>query len=163
MKLSRSIRDTGSLRSRAGYLDHEPLCFVQAFDLREEIQEARGDTSPIGGDAHVAVIRNVMERERCCEKFIKWQQGFPPKEHREMLDRQWMIDREDRRALESHEWQERQEEKAEARHQEQLAQLRSIHTQEMLVVGGLVTLTIVVITLVGAAIEARWIPKYFGI
>ncbi len=44
--------------------------------------------------------------------FTKWQQGFTPKEHREMLDRQWMLDREERRDKEMREWQEAQGKKA---------------------------------------------------
>ena len=40
-----------------------------------------------------------MNQERECTFFTKWQQGFTPKEHREMIDRQamlkWQTERED--------------------------------------------------------------------
>ena len=33
----------------------------------------------------------VISTKRCCKSFIKWEQGFTPKEHREMVDRRSMV------------------------------------------------------------------------
>lgn len=30
----------------------------------------------------------MVTNERLCESFVKWEQGFSPKEHREMMDRE---------------------------------------------------------------------------
>jgi hypothetical protein len=43
---------------------------------------------------------DILEQERICSEYEKWQQGFTPKEHREMLDRQWMLQQEHQHRLE---------------------------------------------------------------
>ena len=53
--------------------------------------------------------------------------------------------------------------KAEERHKDQLETIKGIHKKELLYFGLGVTLAILVVTVIGAAIEARWIPKWFGI
>lgn len=74
------------------YVD-EPMCFVQAFPLQGEMEMD-------GSDAILMVIR----KDRECDSYTEWQQGFTPKEHREMLDRKRMIEREDTRDKEQREW-----------------------------------------------------------
>jgi hypothetical protein len=37
-------------------------------------------------------LHNVISQERDCKGFVEWQQGFTPKEHREMLDRKWQME-----------------------------------------------------------------------
>jgi hypothetical protein len=75
-----------------------PICFVQRYNLRSELVGS-GKPKPD------AVLR-ILTAERGCDTsednigFVTWQQGSTPKEHREMLDRQWMIAREDRRDAE---------------------------------------------------------------
>jgi len=53
--------------------------------------------------------KTVFSKERPCESFTRWQQGFTPKEHREMIDHQamvkWQAEREDTDRL----WREKQE------------------------------------------------------
>ena len=61
-----------------------PICFARAFPMEEEIV-----TSASSKDNGIITVIN---RERQCPYFVKWQQGFTPKEHREMLDRQLMLD-----------------------------------------------------------------------
>ncbi len=83
-----------------GYLEgqptsrHEPLplCFAQVCDLKAEFKKA----DKMGSPGYVA-LDSVIHMERDCSDFTPWQQGFTPKEHREMLDRQEWRD-----------WQERQ-------------------------------------------------------
>lgn len=60
-------------------------------------------------------------------------------------------------------WREEQETKAEERHQREMETIRTINKTQMWVMGGLVTLIIVLVTLLGGAMEASWIPKWFGI
>ena len=60
------------------------------------------------------------------------------------------------------EWLECQEDKLEERHMEQMATLKGIHKRELIWYGVGVILTMIIITIVGAAIEAQWIPEWFG-
>jgi hypothetical protein len=77
----------------------EPLCFVQANDLRKEFWETTHREHPTYQIVDSDSIVEVLLRDRECKDFVKWQQGFTPKEHREMLDRleqrRWQEGRED--------------------------------------------------------------------
>ncbi len=67
--------------------ERSPICFATAWDLRDEVTEANPDE-----------LLRVFQRNRDCSSFTPWQQGFTPKEHREMMDRerarQWQAERE---------------------------------------------------------------------
>mgnify|MGYP001618254105 CR=1 FL=1 len=91
-----------------------PICFVRAWNLFEEF-----NLGPNPGYATLApdLVWKVITKPRPCANsesklgFVKWEQGFTPKEHREMLDRERLLklqfDREDADRL----WRERQEER----------------------------------------------------
>ena len=86
--------------------ERAPICFAQSVDLQAELLGALEPDYPprtakrsemldaIRGD----LILELLHRERPeCDSgdiFTRWRQGLSPKEHREMLDRQWMLDRE---------------------------------------------------------------------
>ncbi len=80
-----------------------------------------------------------------------------------MLDRQFLIEREDRRDKEDKEWCKEQEERADGRHGEQLKVIQRIHKREMIIVAVGVTIVILIITVLGAAIEAGWFAPFFGL
>ena len=84
-----------------------------------------------------------------------------------MLDRQWMVEQQEKTRLAQQEWQDGQEEKAEQRHTQQLEQLERLHKSEMKIVGGWVIFAIAIITVLGAimggAIEAGWFVRWFGL
>jgi hypothetical protein len=116
----------------------------------------------------------LFDRERKCGEFADWQQGFTPKEHRELIDRQKLLEREDnwqkfqaQMAEDDRKWREEQEIKAEERHKRELQTIRDINKTQMWVMGGLVTLIIVLVTVIstilGGAIEAGWVSEWFGI
>ena len=65
---------------------HEPLplCFARCHDLQEEFKNVPGEDKAVPGGVHRVIIK-----ERQCDAFTEWQQGFTPKEHREMIDRRW--------------------------------------------------------------------------
>jgi len=118
------LRERGGIAPSAGKvpdLSGYPLCFANAADLRSEYSLVtsegmapepdsatyaellyRGEESQkVGGvatDNEFLLRWKVMHRERVCSAFAPWQQGFTPKEHREMVDR-----------LKLQEWQERQQ------------------------------------------------------
>lgn len=148
-----------------------PICFTMeanlAIDIGDELMSMNPAKYGTGGKINFegfaqaqtiesaqarTALDNVLRRDRTDEcEWIRWQQGFTPKEHREMLDRKQLMEREDRRDTEQRDWQERQEQRS-----ERLADKR--HTRELWIIGGLVTVIVVLATLLGAAIEADWIP-----
>ena len=98
-----SISD-GMTMSHGGGFGATPLCFANAANL-----PAEADTTEYDGE-HPSISHNVqptlkvitMERE--CTAFTAWQQGFTPKEHRDMLDRQRSIDREAQQRRSDRRW-----------------------------------------------------------
>jgi len=72
-----------------------------------------------------------------------------------MLDRQWMIEREDRRDREMREREDR-------RDGEMKDWQGKLHRRGMWILGGIVTIAIVLATILGGAIEAGWIPNPRG-
>ncbi len=66
--------------------ERRPLCFA----MSEQIGVPKDDYSPLDFKEHI-------HEKKDCKEFTEWQQGFTPKEHREMLDRQEFRD-----------WQEKQ-------------------------------------------------------
>ncbi len=69
-----------------------PLCFARQPYLRNAIKKI--DEQKNRNDE----VRRIINQEIDCKGFTDWQQGFTPKEHREMLDRerllQWQSERE---------------------------------------------------------------------
>ena len=116
--------------------------------------------------------------------WTQWQQGFTPKEHREILDRQWVIEfqaeREDRERTyradredadlefrekseaEIRDFREHQERQADNRHSDALKQARMQHNKEMWIVGGAVTIAIAIITLFAAVVERGHVWPLFS-
>jgi hypothetical protein len=74
-----------------------PVCFMQVIDLRYEFKNDTPQITP------------VIQQSRECNEFVKWKQGFTPKEHREMIDRQWMQKHQEEHEKADKEWREKQE------------------------------------------------------
>jgi len=79
--------------ARTGYRLHDsvPICIKGAFPLLEEtisVFRRRGvnptDAAKLGRNPGGPEVFDVIDRERECAVFTKWQQGFSPKEHIEM-------------------------------------------------------------------------------
>jgi hypothetical protein len=123
-----------------------PLCFDLQFPLADELGEKFFD-------APVPAVLEVIRKNRDCPAFTPWQQGFTPKEHREMLDRekmlQWQLDREEEdRRWRDEQRREDQRWRAEQRKHEGRWQLR-----QLIVFGGFVTCVSVVTQIVAAFIQ----------
>ena len=119
-----------------------PEPFESEFSAREH--------NPTREDVHAF----LWERRKCfpTEARHGWtehQPGLTPKEHREMLDREFRVKREDARDADQRDWQERVqarvEEKADKR-----------HTRELWIIGGVVTTIVVLATILAALIEVTW-------
>jgi hypothetical protein len=112
---------------------------------------------PGQGLGDTAVFAEIL-RERSCDGFTEWKQGFTPKEHIEMLDRQWLIEREDRRDAEMRAREDRRDEET-RRLQERL------HNRELWILGGVVTFALIAGSIIAAVIEAAvsrgWQPGWW--
>jgi len=98
-----------------------PICFVRSYNL---INECKPEISP-------QKVSQVLNNDRPCKEFMKWQQGFTPKEHREMIDRQKLLEYQSQQRKEDKHW-------------------RII---ELIVLGGIATLVAGGFTLLGAWIS----------
>jgi hypothetical protein len=90
-----------------------PICFARKIPLAKMAYERLGEMEKLP-DVKFGLsdgVLGIIQQERICSEFIKWIPGSTPKEHREMMDRERMLQREDRRDREQREWQERQERK----------------------------------------------------
>lgn len=77
------------------------LCFARKYNLASEVQP--------GHTGAAAAMFPVIRKERECDAFTDWKQGFTPREHREMLDRDRMLRREEERDAKDKVWQEKQQ------------------------------------------------------
>ena len=154
--------------------DGVPLCFARVFDLAEEFNEAdqnrarraneiaqaeeearlrQGLRPRIGivteseADRKSEAARTVTARERDCVVFTPWRQGFAPKEHLEMLDR------EERRR-----WQEEQRAADLRWREQQRREDKWWRVIELIVLAGIATLIAGGFTLLGAFIQRGTAP-----
>ena len=74
----------------------KPVCFMRVAWFREQMDEVPNDAYPD--------LSPVIHADHPCDEFTEWHQGFSPKEHREMLDRQFLFDAEERRRKEDKAW-----------------------------------------------------------
>lgn len=108
-----------------------PICFMRAPDYK-------AIPFSLWPDKDKDKVRSEIQRERDCEFFTHWQQGFTPKEHREMLDR-----------IEILNWQaEREQKDREFREREQLSNKRY----------RIVELVLVIVTII-AVLSAAFIER----
>ena len=91
VEVEKVFRDKGTppikyVAGRNPYICQEtvPICFVQANDLKHEAIGFGGKEAP-----DIVAIGHIINKGRKYSSFTKWQQGFTPKEHREMIDRKW--------------------------------------------------------------------------
>jgi len=152
-----SISSGGLGANRSGGLDFPyrttPICFVMEFDLLAEHLKTGPDYGQM--DVSGELAKEIISKERHCAAFTKWHQGFTPKEHREMLDRQWRIKHEDdvREAV----WKrEDARDKTQADdHSDLMKTMKSQHRWQLFWFG----VAVVVATVAGSMIQAGWITK----
>lgn len=78
-----------------------PICFKQAPDFKF-IPYSQGVT--LQRDKASKQVYDEIQRDRECEFFTKWRQGFTPKEHQDMLDRELRIKLDEKRRTEERRW-----------------------------------------------------------
>ena len=91
-EVGEETRKTGGFRvfqreregARPFYVTTGPRCFVMRHDLPAEVKEA-AEQIPQESRDYTAINLPVLQRERVCDGWCRWNQGFSPKEHKEML------------------------------------------------------------------------------
>jgi hypothetical protein len=70
----------------------KPICFERAFPISSNWNDTDGDQEN---------IKRIVDEQRQCPSFRKWQQGFSPKEHAEMMQQEALLAWQDRQAASS--------------------------------------------------------------
>jgi hypothetical protein len=87
---SKYFRDNGKPENVTEvYSEYQPQCFVQKFDLAKEAKD---------GQEYRTVVKGVIKKDRTCNVTTPWIQGFSPKEHKEMLLTESMLETQRRHA-----------------------------------------------------------------
>ncbi len=165
----------GKVPPLSGY----PLCFAVSARLVAEYRPIRdGDLAAPdpdadtlawllykGDDAHrddpqtandEYILRwQVMHRERECAAFTRWIQGFTPKEHREMLDRQWQLDFQERREDADRRWRDKQAVEARKWREEQSRREEKRYWLQLIGTAVVATLVLALTQLLGSWMQAE--------
>jgi|SRR3972149_4593907 len=144
------FRATGVPDVGGGQHRQVPLCFMRVVDFRDEFEL---NNVALREHPPENLVKDVINKERPCNQVTAWKFGFTPKEHREMLDRQWMLDFQTKRENEDREWREHQEQEASKRWQQAEERADKRHTKELWIIGGVVTVAFSAVQLVAAVIE----------
>ena len=100
LEVEEATRIIGTILS--GYIGN-PICFAGAFHLESERIMAQK-----GGLSRTDSLVAILQEQRDCDKFTQWKLGSTPREHQEMLDRQWMLEFQEERRKADKEWQSKQ-------------------------------------------------------
>ena len=118
----------------------------------------RADAVRAGEPTNESDLVSALQAPWDCDDFYEWQSGRSPAEHREVLDRQRLLDREDQRDREM-----REREDARDRRIRELQE--RLHNRELLILGGIVTVLIVASTVVASIVEGAisrgWEPTWW--
>ena len=105
--LEEARRDASGLIKEIQYEFHQgkniqPLCFVNRVNLPFAYTEVQMSTQYLIDNE--TKINIVLKKERDCDLFREYQQGFTPKEHREMMDRERFQEWQDKQRKEDKRW-----------------------------------------------------------
>ena len=82
-----------------------PVCFVRSINIKEEAKLLWHDDKRKRDEPDWSgYVKKIINAERECKPFTEWHQGFEPKEHQEMLDRQWQLDYQAKREKEDRDY-----------------------------------------------------------
>jgi len=150
-----------------GYKEYHnyPICFVMAYDLMPEVEQAVLKQTIDQSDDWGKYVLEVITRERDCPTkhdklgFTEYQQGFTPREHREMLDRKWLLDFQAKREQEDKQWREEQRRSDLQWREEQDKKAEKRHRWDLIILGIVVTIIVSFATVASALIQrGSWLP-----
>lgn len=151
------------------YYDGNPVCVAGKRNF--QILNAYDNLYHQDGFGWLKVLREDMS-EQCAEDFIRWVPGLSIKDHKEMLDRKYMTEREDRRDAEMRTREDErdarvaarddaQDRLAQERHDEQMKQLRGQHWRELFVFGLLIGVATLCAAILDGAVSRGWQPGWW--
>jgi hypothetical protein len=123
------------------------LCFARQPYLGDATKNIKDRDNPF------EEVKAIVQRDNDCKEFTDWQQGFTPKEHREILDRQRQLDFQVKREKEDKEWRNEQRLKDLEWREEQDKKAEGRHRVDLIVIGIIATIIIAVATILAAFIE----------
>lgn len=92
----------GFTNNAIGYFAQDaPQCFVRAVNLDREFQMQ-------GGTPENAILA-VINKDRDCNKWVEWQPESSPKEHRETIERDRTLERQERKEKDDRVWMAQQQ------------------------------------------------------
>ena len=138
---SRELRDAEEALRKSGknlyHLSHDHKSKVYVYEVPPLCTELQTEFP-----MEEQPIFEAIQQERECSAFTLWHPGFVPKEHREMLDRDRML-----------QWQREREDEDRRWREEQRKEERYWRLIELVVIGGFVTFVLVVAQIVAALIQ----------
>ena len=90
------VHPTGAPTSLYTMFSELPICFVRRYPLGDEFVAEKKNYPGVSRDSKgvaIGIRKEVIQRERTCEKWTKWTQGFTPRDHLEMLLNEESLDR----------------------------------------------------------------------
>jgi hypothetical protein len=121
-----------------------PVCAEDKIDFFDVLQSRKTYSPP--ATVTPDEIVGMLGEERECHTWVQFNQLLTPKEHREMLDRQWMYEQEEKRITEDRKW----------RSNERMW-THIWHVIDLLVLGVMVATA----TIVAGAVSRGWAPGWW--
>lgn len=166
-ELDEDFRESGLHRNA---LFGDPLCFMRRrligpeYDGHVVEYQANNDDEIRADYWYQELWIDLLHLPIPCSDFTPWKQGFTPKEHWEMLDRQWRLEferkgledaakREDARDAAMNKREDARDLTAETWHNQNLKVLQGQHRIDLLVFGGLIAAATVASGIVGGLIS----------
>ncbi len=85
-----------------------PICFLRKFELEQEYRKCQSPGHP----NEPKDFSTVINSQRQCDGFVKWVQGFSPREHHEIIEETELRENQREREEADCTWRERQAEQA---------------------------------------------------
>lgn len=129
-----------------------PFCFVNAFPLAEEIDRQDEKQSVQNRWKH------VFWKERDCKESVEWRQGFTPREHKEIIEGEQLL--EFQRGRDERQFTFQKEESEKNRTFQLLLERNAEkrHVRELAVMGGIVTLALIISQFLNTIFD-HWLSK----
>lgn len=99
-------------------------------------------------------VVDALSEDYACDHHTQWHASFTPKEHREMLDRQWQLDFQAKREDADRVWREGQVAKDEKWREQESGKAERRHRWDLIITAGIVTVVLVLAQIGGSLIQA---------
>lgn len=163
-----AVRVEGS-RNTTGF-EGVPVCAVRAISLPQLVHDEYRSLQANGWQEDKGALPSVIEvvfeiralqtvlrqpRHECA--FVRWNPLLTPKEHREMLDRQWMREQEEKRLESDRRWQKGMRREERKWRKSQRKEERIWRVVDLAILGVLVSGA----TLIAGAVGGGWSPSWW--